>query len=52
MLPNFVIIGVQKAGTTTLCAALNEHPQIYTAPEKEVYYLLHRSELRQGPRLV
>ena len=38
MLPIFVIIGAQKAGTTTLCAALNEHPQIYTAPEKEVYY--------------
>ena len=28
-LPNFLIIGAQKAGTTTLYNALNQHPEIY-----------------------
>ena len=38
MLPDYLIIGVAKGGTTTLCAWLNEHPFISPAAHKEVHY--------------
>lgn len=31
--------GVMKAGTTWLYAQLNQHPEIYFTPEKEIHYL-------------
>ncbi|MBE9125339.1 MULTISPECIES: sulfotransferase [unclassified Coleofasciculus] len=34
-LPNFLIIGAAKAGTTALHASLEQHPQIYMTPVKE-----------------
>ncbi len=34
-LPNFLIIGAQKAGTTSLYYYLMQHPQIYMSPVKE-----------------
>jgi hypothetical protein len=34
-LPNFLIIGVAKAGTTSLYHYLKQHPQIYMSPVKE-----------------
>lgn len=34
-MPNFLIIGAQKAGTTSLYHYLSEHPQIYMSPVKE-----------------
>ncbi|MEM8612252.1 MAG: sulfotransferase [Cyanobacteria bacterium P01_H01_bin.105] len=33
--PTFVIIGVQKAGTTSIYNYLNQHPQVYMSPVKE-----------------
>ncbi|MBE9129475.1 MULTISPECIES: sulfotransferase family protein [unclassified Coleofasciculus] len=38
-LPNFIIIGVQKAGTTSVYNYLNQHPQIYMSPVKETNFL-------------
>lgn len=35
MLPNFLIIGAAKAGTTSLYHYLRQHPQIYMSPHKE-----------------
>ena len=35
MLPNFLIIGAMKAGTTTLYEDLNNVPGVYLPPEKE-----------------
>ena len=35
IMPNFLIIGTQKAGTTALYYYLKEHPQIYMSPTKE-----------------
>ena len=35
---NFIGIGVQKAGTSWLSEALNEHPEIYIHPKKEAHY--------------
>lgn len=34
-LPNFLIIGTQKAGTTSLALHLAKHPQVYMSPLKE-----------------
>jgi hypothetical protein len=34
-LPNFLIIGAQKAGTTALYHALAQHPQVFMSPHKE-----------------
>lgn len=34
-LPNFIIIGAAKCGTTSLCHYLDQHPQIFMSPEKE-----------------
>ena len=35
-LPNFLIIGAPKAGTTSLKYALAEHPEVFMAPDKPV----------------
>ncbi|NJN75560.1 MAG: sulfotransferase [Synechococcaceae cyanobacterium RL_1_2] len=35
MLPNFLLIGAQKAGTTSLYSYLKQHPQVYMSPIKE-----------------
>lgn len=41
-LPDFVIVGAPKAGTTSLARWLGEHPGAFIAPEKEVrYFNLH-----------
>jgi hypothetical protein len=34
-MPNFLVIGAPKAGTTTLNDALSQHPEIYMSPVKE-----------------
>ncbi|MGD1900441.1 MAG: sulfotransferase [Phormidesmis sp.] len=34
-LPNFLIFGVQKSGTTSIYSYLKQHPQVYTSPRKE-----------------
>lgn len=38
-LPNFLIIGVQKAGTTSIYNYLKQHPEIYMSPVKETNFL-------------
>ncbi len=37
-LPNFLIIGAAKAGTTALYHYLKQHPQVYMSPEKETNF--------------
>jgi hypothetical protein len=39
--PDFIIIGVQKGGTSTLFEYLKQHPDIKTAVFKEVHYYDH-----------
>jgi hypothetical protein len=36
--PNFFIVGAPKAGTTSLYAYLDQHPQVYMSPLKETHY--------------
>jgi hypothetical protein len=38
MLPNFIIIGAQKSGTTWLYKNLELHPEIWLPPEKELHF--------------
>ncbi|NMG57865.1 sulfotransferase [Geitlerinema sp. P-1104] len=37
--PNFLVIGVQKAGTTSIYRYLSQHPQVYMSPVKETNFL-------------
>lgn len=37
-LPNFLIIGAAKAGTTSLYNYLRRHPQVFMSPKKELHF--------------
>ncbi|MGH2726565.1 MAG: sulfotransferase domain-containing protein, partial [Actinomycetota bacterium] len=37
-LPNFLILGAMKAGTTSLAYWLGEHPDVFLAPGKELFF--------------
>lgn len=39
-LPNFIIIGAGKCGTTSLFHYLFQHPEIYMCPKKETFFFL------------
>ena len=52
MLPNFVIIGSQKAGTTSLYHYLQSHPDVHMPRNKEPDYFVAGAELGPRPRLV
>jgi hypothetical protein len=53
-LPNFVIIGAAKAGTTALYWYLADHPDVFMSPIKETNFLAYgldaRGELLYGDR--
>jgi hypothetical protein len=51
MMPNFLVIGAAKSGTTALYNYLNEHPDVYMSPVKETnfFVLEGRSVDFQGP---
>ena len=38
MLPNFLIIGAAKSGTTSLYRDLRAHPQVFMAKSKELKF--------------
>src|SRR5215213_3746038 len=40
MMPNFLIIGAMKSGTTALYYYLEQHPEDYMSPVKEPNYYL------------
>ena len=49
-MPNFLIVGAQKAGTTSLYYYLKQHPQIYMSPRKEPHFFegMHSDFYRPG----
>lgn len=51
-MPNFLIIGAAKAGTTALYQFLKQHPQIYMSSLKEPHFFAFEGETLdfQGPR--
>ena len=42
LLPDFLVIGAAKTGTTSLYRYLKSHPQIYLTPIKEPRYCFSR----------
>lgn len=48
MLPNFLCIGAQKSGTTTLLNQLGRHPDIFMSPARETKFFLHDHLYAQG----
>jgi hypothetical protein len=48
MLPNFLIIGAMKGGTTSLYSYLRAHPEIFMPPTKELHYFVAEKNLRRG----
>jgi len=48
MLPNFFVVGAQKAATTSLHNYLVEHPQIYLPEQKETKFFVDASRYRKG----
>lgn len=38
MMPNFLLIGAPRSGTTTLYQGLRQHPEIYMSPNKEPWF--------------
>jgi hypothetical protein len=43
-LPNFVIIGAARSGTTSLYRYLAQHPDVFTSPVKETNYFAWKAE--------
>jgi hypothetical protein len=39
-MPNFLLIGAQKCGTTAFYESLRQHPEIYMSPVKEPFYFV------------
>jgi len=37
-LPNFIIVGAAKSGTTSVDQYLRQHPEVYMCPQKEPYF--------------
>jgi hypothetical protein len=52
-MPNFFIIGAQKAGTTSLYYYLKQHPQVYMSPRKEPHFFkgMHSEYRKRGRSL-
>ncbi len=48
MLPNFLVVGAQKAGTTSLHHFLQAHPAIYLPEQKETKYFVHDRFYEKG----
>lgn len=49
MLPNFVIIGAMKAGTTSLYHYLRQHPEVFMPSTKELHYFVAEKNWSRGP---
>jgi len=48
VLPNLIVIGAAKCGTTSLHEYLDEHPEISMSREKELYFFVEEKNLAKG----
>lgn len=50
-LPNFLVIGAAKSGTTSLHYLLGQHPQVFMCPEKEIgfFWAYGENVVLKGP---
>ena len=47
--PDFVVIGAMKCGTSTVCAYLEDHPQVFMVPSMDPNYFSDPDRFRRGP---
>lgn len=47
-LPNFLVIGAQKSATSSLCALLRQHPDVFMCEPKEPYFFSHDEIFANG----
>ena len=47
-LPNFLVIGAMKSGTSSLAAYLDAHPDVWLAPTKELHFFDDPTNWAQG----
>jgi hypothetical protein len=48
ILPNFLVVGAQKCGSTSLHDILSEHPQANMSKEKEVNFFIYENRYNKG----
>ncbi len=48
MLPEFIIIGTMKGGTTSLHYYLSQHPEIFMSKQKELNFFIKERNWRRG----
>ena len=48
-MPNFLIIGAAKSGTSSLHFYLRQHPEIYMTPDKQTYFFAYEGEEPELP---
>jgi hypothetical protein len=48
-MPNFFVIGAQKAGTTSLYHYLDQHPEVYMSPRKEPHFFEGMQSIYRRP---
>jgi hypothetical protein len=51
MMPNFLILGVPRSGTTTTYEGLKQHPQVFVSPIKEPMFFILQGEKELSPAL-
>ena len=49
-MPTFIVLGVEKAGTTALHQMLREHPQVFVAPKEPEFFSFEGNDIRKGKR--
>lgn len=48
-MPNFLIVGAAKSGTSSLHFYLRQHPEIYMTPDKQTYFFAYEGEEPELP---
>lgn len=48
MLPNFLVIGAMKAGTSSLCDVLRRHPHVFVSRQKELHFFNNDERYARG----
>lgn len=46
--PDFIVIGAMKAATSTVCAYLEDHPQVFMVPNREPNFFSHDANFVRG----
>jgi hypothetical protein len=47
--PDLIVIGAMKCGTSTVCAYLEDHPDVFMVPNGEPNYFSHDENFAHGP---